>query len=173
MARKRLPDDVREEYGRLYGAQRRGEIPRARQHQAAGGRAAIPRVEGRNGRAHCRHSGAAHGRRDTANAPAGPRLGGRMVRMVPRTTLAERRRLGTDAATRSRTRCARAVGEKRWEENHPDELWEQGEELRQAVRPVLADVGETSQFLATKALVLNNEAREQFLDFLYRTLPLR
>ena len=64
----------------------------------------------------------------------------------------------------------RAVGEKRWEENHPDELWEQGEELRQAVRPVLADVGETSQFLATKALVLNNEAREQFLDFLYKDL---
>ena len=63
-----------------------------------------------------------------------------------------------------------AVGEKRWEENHPDELWEQEEELRNAVRPVLADVGETSQFLATKALVLNNEARVLFLDFLYKDL---
>ena len=44
-----------------------------------------------------------------------------------------------------------AVGEKRWEENHPDELWEQEEELRTTVRPVLADVGETAQFLATKS----------------------
>jgi integrase len=63
-----------------------------------------------------------------------------------------------------------AVGETRWEQNHPDELWEQDEELRNAVRPVLADVGETSQFLATKALVPNNEARVLFLDFLYNDL---
>jgi len=35
---------------------------------------------------------------------------------------------------------------------------------------VLADVGETAQFLATKAVVLNNEARNQFLDFLYHDL---
>ena len=61
----------------------------------------------------------------------------------------------------------KAVGEKRWEENHPDELWEHDEQLRKAVRPVLADVGETAQFLATKALVLNNVARVLFLDFLY------
>ena len=46
----------------------------------------------------------------------------------------------------------------------------QDEELRDAVRPVLADVGETSQFLATKALVPNNEARVLFLDFLYNDL---
>ena len=64
----------------------------------------------------------------------------------------------------------KAVGEKRWEENHPDELWEQDEELRKAVRPVLADVGETAQFLATKTLVLNNDARDLFLDFLYKDL---
>jgi hypothetical protein len=49
-----------------------------------------------------------------------------------------------------------AVGDKRWHENHPDELWEQDEQLRKAVRPVLADVGETSQFLAAKAMVLNS-----------------
>lgn len=63
-----------------------------------------------------------------------------------------------------------AVGEKRWEESHPDELWEQEETLRKAVRPVLADVGETSQFLATQTVVLNNEARALFLDFLYNDL---
>ena len=64
----------------------------------------------------------------------------------------------------------KAAGEKRWEANHPDELWEQEEDLRSAVRPVLADVGETAQFLATKTLVLNNEARGLFLDFLYKDL---
>ena len=37
------------------------------------------------------------------------------------------------------------IGEQRWEENHPDELWEHSEELRRAVRPVLADVGETAR----------------------------
>jgi integrase len=64
----------------------------------------------------------------------------------------------------------KAVGEKRWQEDNPDELWEQEEELRRAVRPVLADVGETSQFLAARGLVLNNEARKLFLDFLYKDL---
>ena len=63
-----------------------------------------------------------------------------------------------------------AIGEKQWEENDPNELWEQDEKLRKAVRPVLADVGETAQFLAAKAVVLNNEARDLFLDFLYKDL---
>ena len=53
----------------------------------------------------------------------------------------------------------KAVGEKRWEANHPDELWEHEEDLRSALRPVLADLGETAQFLAAKSLVLNNGAR--------------
>ena len=35
-------------------------------------------------------------------------------------------------------------------------------ELRKAVRPVLADIGETAQFLAMKRLTLNSEARERF-----------
>ena len=77
---------------------------------------------------------------------------------------------GNRRATKFKTRCGKAVGEKRWEANHPDELWEQEEDLRSAVRPVLADVGETAQFLATKTLVLNNEARGLFLDFLYKDL---
>ena len=35
---------------------------------------------------------------------------------------------------------------------------------------MLADVGETAQFLAIKKIVLNNEARGLFLDFLYADL---
>ena len=63
-----------------------------------------------------------------------------------------------------------AIGEKQWEENDPNELWEHDEKLREALRPLLADVGETAQFLATKAVVPNNEARALFLDFLYKDL---
>jgi hypothetical protein len=43
-------------------------------------------------------------------------------------------------------------------------------ELRKSLRPVLADVAETAQFLAIKRLVLNNEARDCFLDWLYEDL---
>ena len=35
---------------------------------------------------------------------------------------------------------------------------------------MLADAGETSQFLAMKAVVLNSEARDRFLDNLYDDL---
>jgi integrase len=62
------------------------------------------------------------------------------------------------------------VGERRWEQNHPDDLWEHDEELRAATRPVLADVGEMAQFLATKTLVLTSDGRHQFLDHLYKDL---
>ena len=38
------------------------------------------------------------------------------------------------------------------------------------MRPVLADFGETSQFLAMKGMALNNEAHDRFLDDLYDDL---
>ena len=38
------------------------------------------------------------------------------------------------------------------------------------MRPILADVGETAQFLAMKRLVLNSDARDRFLDWLYDDL---
>lgn len=63
------------------------------------------------------------------------------------------------------------VGERLWEEcDNPDELWREDEKLRKAIRPVLADVGETAQFLAIKKIVPDNEARALFLDFLYADL---
>ena len=39
-----------------------------------------------------------------------------------------------------------------------------------AVRPVIADVGETAQFLAYKTVKLSPEARDLFLDYLYEDL---
>jgi integrase len=52
----------------------------------------------------------------------------------------------------------------------PDELWRDDEDVRESVRPVLADVGDTAQFLATKRLTLTPDARTLFLDFLYEDL---
>ena len=51
-----------------------------------------------------------------------------------------------------------------------EEIWREDDELRNEVRPLLADVGETAQFLAMKGLVLNNGARDRFLDWLFDDL---
>ena len=63
-----------------------------------------------------------------------------------------------------------AAGEDEWERSDPDDLWREDAELRKALRPVLADAGETAQFLAMKRLALNGEARDRFLDWLYEDL---
>jgi integrase len=63
-----------------------------------------------------------------------------------------------------------AVGDEQWEQNNPDDLWRDDEELRKAVRPVLADLGETAQFLGMKGMALDNEARDRFLKVLYDDL---
>ena len=51
-----------------------------------------------------------------------------------------------------------------------DEMWWDEEDLRKAVRPVLADVAETAQFLHSKQMVLDKETLNQFLDDLYLDL---
>jgi integrase len=62
-----------------------------------------------------------------------------------------------------------AASEEELERRSAEELWKL-EDVREAVRPVLADVGETSQFLALKKIALTNDARNLFLDFLYDDL---
>jgi hypothetical protein len=63
-----------------------------------------------------------------------------------------------------------AVGAAEWERSDPDELWEHEPNLRREVYPVLADVGETAQFLAMKRLMLNADGRRSFLYWLYDDL---
>jgi integrase len=48
-----------------------------------------------------------------------------------------------------------------------DEIWERSPETREDVRPILADWGETAQFLRLKRLVLDEPSRNLFLDYLY------
>jgi hypothetical protein len=60
------------------------------------------------------------------------------------------------------------VGDEEFERLRGD-VWDQ-EDVREAVRPVLADVGETAQFLALKQITLTHDARNLFLDFMYDDL---
>jgi hypothetical protein len=48
-----------------------------------------------------------------------------------------------------------------------DEVWESKPEAREDVRPMLADWGETAQFLALKRMVLDEHSRNSFLDYLF------
>lgn len=65
-----------------------------------------------------------------------------------------------------------AAGDDLWETDprRRDELWDEDENLRRAVRPVLSDIGETAQFLSARRMVLTNKARDVFLDNLYQDL---
>jgi integrase len=168
-ARKRLPDDVRDDYGRLYGPRLEAKFfapASTKRHEAerqfdewkleTNGRIAAIRAQ-RNG------DGTALTRQQ-ARALAGEWYDWFLARH------SSSERNWDEARDKVQDAMREVVGERRWEENHPGELWEQDEELRTAVRPVLADVGETAQFLATKALVLTNDARDQFLDHLYNDL---
>jgi integrase len=168
--RKRLPDDVRAEYGRLYGPRHEAKrsIPAGTKphvvKQLAG--EFIAEVEGR----------IAHIRAE---------LNGESVSLTERQarTLAgqwyvwflDRYQSGdllVWQGMRERVQAAirDAVSDKEWDEEDPDILFRDREDVREAVRPVLADIGETSQFLAQRRLVLDPVSRNQFLDFVYDDL---
>ena len=165
-SRKRLPDDVREEYGRLYRQRFEAKFfapASTKPHEAKRLFGEwLSEVEGRiaNIRAQQKGEGVSL-TREQARALAGEWYKWFLARHASSDMDAPRARDQVQDAMHT------AVGETRWEASDPDELWEQEEELRSAVRPVLADVGETAQFLATKTLVLNNAARDLFLDFFY------
>jgi hypothetical protein len=63
-----------------------------------------------------------------------------------------------------------AVGDDTWDRNNPDDLWREDEKLRKAIRPRLADLGETAQFLGMKQMALAGETRDRLLDYLYDDL---
>src|SRR5262245_53060604 len=168
-ARKRLPNDVRDDYGRLHGPRVEAKFfasASTKRHEAKQLFGEwLSEVESRisNIRAQRKGEGLALTRQQ-ARALAGKWYDWFLTRHSSDDKEWECARDQVQDAMRH------AVGEKQWEENDPNELWEQDEELRRALRPLLADVGETSQFLAAKSVVPNNEARDQFLDFLYKDL---
>ncbi len=169
-ARKRLPDDVREEYGRRHGPRLEAKFsaPASTGIQAAkqlfrewdaeiAGRIAAIRAE-RNGEG-------------IALTPQQARaLAGEWYEwFIARHPISDQQKW-EDVRDQIHQALREAIGDDRWERNNPDDLWHEDEELREAVRPVLADVGETAQFLAMKGQALNSEARNRFLDWLYDDL---
>jgi integrase len=169
-ARKRLPNDVREEYGRRHGARFEAEFSAP---ATVGAQAAkqmfrdwetevASRIEAI--RAERTGKGIALTLRQ-ARALAGEWYEWFIARHPASDG-------GKWEALRDQVHDAlrEAVGEDQWERSDPDALWREDAELRKAMRPVLADVGETAQFLAMKRLTLNSEARDRFLDWLHEDL---
>ncbi len=166
-ARKRLPDDVREEYAALYGPRLEAKF-----HAAAGKDPHdlkrqfgdwLAEVEGRIGAIRARRKGEGIAlTRQQARALAGEWYHWFTARH-PTSDLRKWEALREQVHEALRE----AVGEAEWERSDPDELWREDADLRRKVYPVLADVGETAQFLAMKELTLNGEGRESFLYWLY------
>jgi hypothetical protein len=167
-ARKRLPDDVREEYGRRYGQRVEAKFFAPASEGAANAKQEFrnweAEVAGRITaiRAERTGEGIALTSRQ-ARALAGEWYEWFVVRLRDAETW-------EDLRDRVHEALKETVGYDAWERSHPDDLWSQDEDLRKEVRPVLADVGETAQFLTVKGLSLNSEARDRFLDWLYDDL---
>ena len=170
IARKRLPDDVREEYSRRYKARYEAKFfARA----SVGALAAKQKFREWDAdvtskiaaiRAELKGQGIALTRQQ-ARALAGEWYHWFIARH-PTTDLEQ-----WDAIREQVHDALReAVGDAEWEHSDPDKLWPRDAKLRKEVYPVLADVGETAQFLAIKRLTLNAEGRESFLYWLYDDL---
>jgi integrase len=170
IARKRLPDDVREEYGRRYKARHEAKFsapacigPHAAKQKFREWDAEITaRIE--TIRAERKGEGISLTRQQ-ARALAGEWYHWFIARH-PTTDLEKWDALRDQVHEALRE----AVGDAEWERSDPDECWRQNPKLRKEVYPVLADVGETAQFLAMKCLTINAEGRESFLYWLYDDL---
>ena len=169
-ARKRLPDDVREEYGRLYGARHEAKF------NASSG---LTKQEA------TRRYGEWLAEVETRISSIRAQRNGQGVSLTRMRTRAlagewydwfiERHPLGdiqvwTDLKDKVQSAFQLTISEKECDESDPDDLFREREDVRQALRPVLADVAETAQFLAGRRIALDNETRNQFLDFLYDDL---
>ena len=169
-ARKRLPDDVREEYGQLYGQRLEAKFFASAKSGTAAARRLFrdweAEVDGRIAAIRAERSG-----EGVALTPTQARaLAGEWYEWFLAKHPESDPQKWEDLRDRVHGALREAAGDQEWERSDPDDLWREDEELRRALRPVLADLGETAQFLALKRLVLNNEARERFLDWLYDDL---
>jgi hypothetical protein len=168
-ARKRLPDDVRDEYARLYGARYEAKFFQPKTTKSHEAKRLfndwLAEVEGRIAAIRAERDGTG---RTLTRAQARQLAGEWYEWFTARHAGAdgdelERRQDEVHEAFKS------AVSEAEFERLRAEELWAL-EEVREAVRPVLADVGETAQFLALKQVALTHDARNLFLNFLYDDL---
>ena len=169
-ARKRLPDDVQDEYAALYGPRREAKFYRAVGTPPAKAKQDfnewLAETEGRISAIQAQRTGEGISlTKQQARALAGEWYHWFIARHP--TSDIERWEAIRDQVQEV---LHEAVGDAEWERSDPDELWREDPALRRAVYPVLADVGETAQFLAMKQLTLNGEGRESFLFWLYDDL---
>ena len=174
-ARKRLPDDVREDYGRLYGARFEAKFfaPKTLTKQDATKRYGewLAEVEGRVAAIRAERDGTGRSLTPTETRKlAGEWYEWYVARLAnaPREELERRRDAVADVFYEALGEGG--VSEQAFEQLGNDELWRAHPALQEAVRPVIADIGETAQFLAAKQTTLANETRNRFLDFLYGDL---
>ena len=170
VARKRLPDDVREEYGRLYGAHFEAKFTVPANFGAHVAKQKFrewdAEVTARIGAIRAVRNGEGM----TLTRPQARALAGEWyVWFVARHPLRDLR-TWEDLRDKVHQTLKVAMGDDEWERSNPDDLWHEDQDLRRQVRPVLADVGETAQFLAAKNLTLNHEAHARFIDWLYDDL---
>lgn len=169
-ARKRLPDDVREDFGRLYGASHEAKfyLPASTKAHVAKQRFGEWLAEIESHIAAIRSQRKGEGlslTQQQTRALAGEWYDWFLERH-PTSDLQK----WEDLRDHVHEELRETVGEVEWERNDPNDLWREDEELRKEIRPVLADVGETAQFLGMKAMVLDGETRDRFLDYLYDDL---
>jgi integrase len=170
VARKRLPDDVRDEYGRRHGPRFEAKFT-ARAN--VGAHVAKQKFREWDAEITARINAirAERNGEGIALTPVQARaLAGEWYDwFIARHPVTDERHW---EAVRDRVQDAlcEAAGDAVWERNSPDDLWRDDAKLREAVRPVLADVGETAQFFAMKGIALNHEGRARFLDWLYQDL---
>src|SRR6185437_5045412 len=168
--RKRLPQDVRAEYGRLYGASHEAKFT-----APAGTKPPVVKqlfgdwlsdIEGRIAAIQAQHKGEGISLTPQQTRALAGEWYDWFVARYPNSDLQK----WEDLRDQVHDALREAVGDDEWERNNPDDLWRDDEELRKTIRPVLADVGETAQFLGMKGIVLDGETRDRFLDYLYGDL---
>jgi integrase len=167
-ARKRLPDDVRDEYGRLYGARYEAKFFAPKTSKAHEVKRLygnwLAEVEGRIAAIRADRDGTG---RTLTRVEARKLAGDWYEWFTARHAEATEEDIDWRRDT-VREALTDTVGDEEFERLRGD-VWDQ-EEVREAVRPVLAEVGETAQFLALTQIALTRDARNLFLDFLYDDL---
>lgn len=168
MARKRIPADVKDEYARLYGKRAEERFTTAPGLSAKAAR-----------RLWLEWSAEIETRIENIRAQRNGQ-GVSLTKLQARALAGEWyawfvARNDRDGGVVRWSRCREAIQDAlvvhaERQDDNPDWTWEQNPDARLAVRPMLADFGETSQFLAAKGMALAAEARDLFLDNLYADL---
>lgn len=169
-ARKRLPDDVRDEYGRLYGPRVEAKFsgPASTKPHVAKQLFGefLAEVEGRIATMRAQHKGEGI----SLTLKQARALAGEWYDWFVEHHPVSDQKKWEDLRDQVQDALREAAGDDVWNDSKPDDLWREDDDLRKAVRPMLADVGETAQFLGMKGIALDNETRDRFLDFLYDDL---